>query len=269
MQGNMGQRQMYSTTDFMRLVIKIFGLIAIILIGISLAVPWAGYAITGTPYSLNLNGWGASTDVPAAQAPGFFKYLSDPFYINAMQSGITEGLVAGVFLILVFIFAIITLLIGLNAWRSIGSGGINKYYLIAGIFAIVTMVLCIIGVAQASTYGTKMWYQQAGYSLDASFGFSWGFIFIIIAMIFFFINYGINFYMVQQGMTLQRAQPHQQQPQMMYTSQQPPQQPPTQQAPPPPSQQTKQPPIAESSCPKCGAQMQAGVKFCPACGAKI
>jgi hypothetical protein len=272
MQGNMGQGQMFSTTDFMRLVMKIFGLLAIIFIGIAIAVPWAGYTIPGTNYGLSLNGWGVSTSIPESLVGSeSYKLLSDPFYINTMQAGITEGTVASICMILVFIFTILTLLISIKAFRSIGTGGVNKTYLFAGIFVIITMVLCVIAVSQANSYGTSQNYYQGGSSIIGGFGYTWGFILAIIAMIFFFINYGLDIFLLQSGMGMQRRAPYQQQqPQMMYTSQQPPvQQPPVQQTPIPQTQQTEQPPMAGMACPKCGVQLQAGAKFCPGCGAKI
>ena len=193
-----------------------------------------------------------------------------------MQAGITEGTVASICMILVFVFTILTLLISIKAFRSIGTGGVNKTYLFAGIFAIITMVLCVIAVTQANSYGTSQNYLQGGSSIIGGFGYTWGFILAIIAMIFFFINYGLNIFMLQSGMGTQRRAPnqqYQQQPQMMYASQQPPQQPgqqpPVQQTPIPQPQQPEQPPMAGMSCPKCGGQLQAGAKFCPGCGAKI
>lgn len=278
MEGNIQQGKIYGTTDIVLLLTKIFGIIGMIFIGISLAVPWASYAITGTTWSLSLNGWGVSTDFPESSATGFYKYLSDPFYINAMQSGITEGLIAGIFFILVFVFAIITLLLSIKAFRSIGKSiGLNKNYLFTGIFAIVTIVLCVIGVIQANSYGTKMFFQQTGYTIDASFGYTWGFILTIVAMIFFFINYALPQFIMQSNMTRQRA-PYQQ-PQVMYTSQQQPtqqtppggEQQPAQQTPPPVSKPPaeKQAQTGKKFCPGCGAELQANNKFCPSCGAKI
>ena len=100
MQQNMGQGQMFNTTEFMRLVIKIFGIIGIIFIGIAIAVPWAGFS-SGS-YGVSLNAWGSSTNIPESLVGSEgIKYLSDPFYINAMQSGFTEGIVAGICMILV------------------------------------------------------------------------------------------------------------------------------------------------------------------------
>jgi hypothetical protein len=267
MQGNMGQGQMFSTNDFMRLVIKIFGLMSIIFIGIAIVVPWASFSLA--TYGASLNSWGTSTNFPEALLLGTQKYLSDPFYLNSLQSGVGEGIVAGICMILVFIFTIITLLISIKAFRNIGTTGINKMYLFAGIFAIVTMVLCVIGVTQANSFANII-ATTTGVTLPGTFGYSWGFILAIIAMIFFFINYGIDVFMMQQGMGMQKQVPYQQ-PQMMYASQQPPsQQPPVQQ---PPLQQqtpsTQQQPPMTGFCPKCGAQLQDGVKFCSSCGAKI
>jgi hypothetical protein len=199
-----------------------------------------------------------------------------------MQSGIAEGTVASICMILVFIFTIITLFICLKAFRNIGMGVLNKTYLFAGIFAIITMVLCVIGVTQANTYATAQNALQGGAPVAGGFGYTWGFILAILAMIFCFINYGLDMFMLQSGMYLQQPQTYQQQPQMMYTSQEQPsqpmtqkppvQQPPMQHTPPPqepPQQPQKQPPTAGWPCPKCGAQLQAGAKFCPSCGAKI
>jgi hypothetical protein len=258
-----------------------------------LAVPWANYTEPGTIYGLSLNGWGLSTNIPSNQvASEVYKYFSDPFYINTMgnEFGLTEGTVAGIFMILVFIFTIITLLISIKAFRGIGRGD-NKSYLMAGIFSIVTLVLCVIAVLQANSYGSTLYYGLSGSTVAGGFGYTWAFILTIIAMIFFFINYAIPKFLLQSSMLTQQTQPYQQQPQMMYTSQQ---QPPIQQMPPqmdqpnqqtpppqqpvqptPPSHQTpqtqqvQQPQPIMNSCPKCGTQSQADSKFCPSCGAKI
>jgi len=196
-----------------------------------------------------------------------------------MQSGIDGGLLAGVFMILVFIFAIITLIIGLKAFRSIGTGVLNKNFLIAGIFGIVTLVMCGIAIMQANTFGTIAFsIFSGGGAILGGFGYTWGFILMLITVIFFFINYGLDYFILHSGMGLQQPVGGQQQPQVMYTSQQPPpqqpiqQQPPVQQTPPPPVTPQEQPPQKEakpSFCNNCGAQLQAGVKFCNECGAKI
>jgi len=283
MDGNMQKGQMFSTTDFMRLVMKIFGILAIVFIGIAIAVPWAGYSIPTTNYGLSLNGWGVSTNIPESLVGAeSMKYLSDPFFINTMQSGIASGTVASICMILVFIFTIITLFICIKAFRNIGIGVLNKIYLFAGIFAIITMVLCVIGVTQANSYGTEVNYLLGGTPISGGFGYTWGFILSILAMIFCFINYGLDMFMLKSGIYLQQPQTYQQQPQMMYTSQQPPQQPmmqqpsvqqPPMQHTPLPQEQLHQPqkksPSAGWPCPKCGAQLQADNKFCPSCGAKI
>jgi len=273
----MQQGNVYNTTNLMTWIIKIFGIIGMIFIGISLAVPWAGYTIFGTNWGLSLNGWGVTSNIPdvlVGQAGAGL--VNDIFYINAMQSGITEGLVAGIFMILVFIFTIITLLIGIKAFRSIGTGVVNKNYLIAGIFAIVTLVLCVIAVTQASTYGNAIYFALTGTALAGGFGYTWGFILMIIALVFFFINYGLDYFILHSGMGLQQPIGGQQQPQVMYTSQQPPPQQPVQQQPvqqtPPPVAPQEQPPQKEakpSFCNNCGAQLQAGIKFCNQCGTKI
>ena len=64
MDANMQQGKVYSTTDFMTLIIKIFGIIGMIFIGISILIPWSAYAIPYTTDSLGLNGWGVSTNIP-------------------------------------------------------------------------------------------------------------------------------------------------------------------------------------------------------------
>ena len=191
-------------------------------------------------------------------------------------------------MILVFVFAIITLVLSIKAFRSIGMGGINKNYLIAGIFAIVTIVLCVIGTMQATTYGNTIYFTLTGTTLAGGFGYTWGFVLAIIAMIFFFINYAIDIFMLQTGVGIQKSPMYQQQqqPQVMYTSQQPPPmqqtpppQEPVQQTPPPvqqpPVQQTPPPPVQEQTqagtifCPNCGAQLAANIKFCSGCGHKL
>ena len=291
----MQQGEVYNTTDIMRLFIKILGIIGMIFIAISLLVPWASYTIFGTNWGLNMNTWGVSTNIPPEATGGLgLKYLSDPFYINAMQSGITEGIVTAICMILVFIFAIITLLLGLKAFKSIGSEGFSKNYLNAGIIAIIPIALCVVGVIQGSSYGSTIYFQITGTAFTGGFGYTWGFILTIIAMIFFFTNYAIDIYLLQ-GTGMQKSQSYQKQPQVMYTSQQPPPQQPIQQQPkqppvqqsPSPAQQppTKQPPVQQSPppatqipkqtenakrfCNQCGAVLQTGSTFCPGCGEKL
>ena len=150
MEGNMQQGQAMGTTQIMMWVMKIFGIIGMIFIGISLILPWGAYTIPGTNWGLNLNPWGVSTSIPSGAIAGADSFFSDMFYINTMQAGITAGIVAGICMILVFVFAIITLLISIKAFRGIGTG--EKTYLTAGIFTIVTLVLCVIGTTQATTY---------------------------------------------------------------------------------------------------------------------
>lgn len=272
----MQQGTAYNTTDVIKLVIKVLGIIGMIFIGISLMVPWASYTIFGTNMGLSMNTWGVSTSIPqSVVGEAGYKYLSDPFYLNAMQSGITEGIVAGICMILVFIFAIITLLLGLKAFKNIGSEDINKNYLNAGIFAIIPLVLCVIGVMQGSSYGSNIYFQLTGTAFTGGFGYTWGFILLILAMIFFFTNYGMDVFLLHQGTGMQKSQPSQKQPQVMYTSQQPPQQQPVKQTPPPQSpppatQQPKQKTETEKKfCQQCGAQLQATSPFCPGCGAKL
>jgi len=275
MAGNMQQTQAVGTTQIMTWVMKIFGIIGMIFIGISLAVPWANYTEPGTIYGLSLNGWGLSTNIPSTGiSTEIYKYFSDPFYINTMQAGIAEGTVAGICMILVFVFTIITLLLSIKAFRTIGIGA-TKNYLITGIFSIVTIVLCVIGVIQANAYGSAMYYGLSGTTVAGGFGYTWAFILTIIAMIFFFINYAVPKFLLQPGgIGMQQSWSPQQQPQVMYTSQQPPMQ-----QTPPPQQPVEQAPLQQPTqkkpktgahfCPACGAQLQAGTKFCPGCGAKI
>ena len=293
--GKMQQGETNNTTDLMRLFIKIFGIMGMIFIAISLLVPWASYTIFGTNWGLNMNTWGVSTNIPQTiVGEAGYKYLSDPFYINAMQSGITEGIVTAICMILVFIFAIITLLLGLKAFKSIGSEGFSKNYLNAGIIAIIPIALCVVGVIQGSSYGSTIYFQITGTPFSGGFGYTWGFILTIIAMIFFFTNYAIDIYLLQ-GTGMQKSQSYQKQPQVMYTSQQPPpqqpiqqqppaQQPPVQQSPPqsptshspppqsPPPAATQPPKQTETSkrfCNHCGAVLQTGSSFCHGCGAKL
>jgi len=287
----MQQNNVLSTNDILTWVIKIFGIIGMIFIGISLALPWASFNLFGN--GLNLSPWGAGSFGNAGAFVGTASSaLDDVFYLKAMQSGTTEGLLGGVFYILLFVFIIITLVISIKAFKSIGSGIINKTYLIAGIFGIVTIVMCVIGTSQIDSFARVLAGAQ-GAAIPGGFGYTWGFILVLITSIFFFVNYGLDYFMLQSGMSLQQPIGGQQQSQVMYTSQQPqqqpvqqpPQQPPTQQPPveqtPPPVVPVKQPPQPTTPKPKksepkpptfcnnCGAQLQAGVKFCNECGAKI
>jgi len=296
----MQQNNVLSTNDVLTWVIKIFGIIGMIFIGISLALPWAGYSLGVAGLNLNLWGSGSFGGLEALTGASFNNVLNDVFYLNAMQSGVTAGLIGGIFYILTFVFVIIALIISIKAFRGIGTGIINKTFLIAGIFGIVTIVMCVIGTSQIDTYARTL----SPVAIPGGFGYTWGFILLLIAAIFYFVNYGLDYYMHMYGTSTLQTQGYQQQqqPQVMYTSQQPPpqqpiQQPQAQQQPPvqqPPAQQ--QPPVQQTPAPvapveqppqptnteppqnkpkppkfcnSCGAKLQAGVKFCNECGAKI
>ncbi len=216
-------------------VLKIFGIIGIIFVGISLAVPWAGAGYGG--YGVGMNLWGMSSNYAYVQG--------SPFYIDYITQGVTEWTVAGILMIIAFIFTIITLLIGIKAFRNIQIKG-DKTFLTSGIFALITIILAVIAISQIS--GTA-----AGFG--TVIGYSYGFILMIIAMIFFFIIYGLQTYFIHAPIIAMGQQP-----------------PPTQQ-PPPPAQtippQKPQPRTGQKFCSNCGAPLVEGVKFCSACGKKV
>ena len=173
MEGNMQQNQAIGTTQVMMWVMKIFGILGMVFIGISLIVPWGAYTIPMTNFALNINPWGVSTSIPSEYLAGADSFVSDIFYINTMQNefGISEGTIAGIFMILFFILKIITLLISKKAFRGIGTGD-NMSYLMTGIFSIITLILCEISVLISNTYGSQLFYGQSGTTVAGGFGYT-------------------------------------------------------------------------------------------------
>jgi len=234
-------------------VLKIFGIIGIIFCGIALAVPWAGFGYGGV--GISFNAWGISSNIPTSST--YTVTTGDAFYISTITSGVTEGVVAGICMILVFVFTLITLFIGIMGLKRIQLKG-NKTFLIAGIFAIITIILSVIAVSQINGYISKSIPSSSTISISMLIGYSYGFILMIIAMIFFFIVFGIQTFFIHSPVVAVSQQP-------MYQQQPPTQQAPTAQA--PPSQPQIKP--GKNFCPNCGNPIAPNVKFCSGCGKKV
>lgn len=232
----------------MNMIIKIIGLIGVIFVLIAQFVPWgAGAYLFGADF-------GAFGDW-------------DIFYIRVMGLGIWQLTLIGVIMIVLFFLNLVLLLTGFLTFKNIATKGTTKY-LKLGIFATVEFILYIVGISIASG-------GMAGFG-----AYGIGFVMILLAMVMFYVTFGLGKVfgitaapaMYQQPMYQQTPT---QQPQMMHTSQQPP---PTQQPTPPPQQQPPQPaqtpPPAKTEatpnfCPECGSQLEANTKFCPGCGYKL
>ena len=243
----------------MNMIFKIIGIVAVILCGVSLIVPWSSISFGGE--SAGFYTWG-----------GLAPDSSDVFYIDMIGTGEVEAIIFSICMIIAFIITIIILLIGLIGVKNIGVKKSHSF-LTAGILSIVAMVLCIVAVSQINSV-----INQASYGLAGAFGieagYSIGFFLILVSMIMFFVTYilpmaiGISAPMMQHHPTPQQMyyqQPTQQQP--VQPSQQPAPQQPTR---PTTSTQTKQTgttPIA--FCPECGMKIEGNPKFCSGCGKKL
>lgn len=224
----------------MNLIVKIIGIIGAVFCGISLIVPWAGWGPFGA-YT-----WGSS-------ALGQW----DMFYITTMSSGVVESIVFGICMIIAFVLTIIALILGIVGFKNVGIKKTNTF-MTAGILSIVAVILCVVGISQ--------WGGFIGYSA--------GFFLIIVALIMYFVAFGL-----QKAFALSPAQPvyqqnvYQPQPAQPMQPSAPPMPPPVGQPQPPPVQQTAvTPPPAQTGgkfCAECGAKLQPNVKFCPGCGAKL
>ena len=225
----------------MNLIVKITGIVGAVFCGISLIVPWAGWGPFFGAYT-----WGSS-------ALGQW----DMFYITTMSSGVVESIVFGICMIIAFVLTIIALILGIVGFKNVGIKKTNTF-MKAGILSIVAVILCVVGISQ--------WGGFVGYNA--------GFFLIIVALIMYFVAFGL-----QKAFALSPAQPmyqqnvYQPQPAQPMQPSPPPMPPPVGQPIPPPVQQTAvTPPPAQTSgkfCAECGAKIQPNVKFCPECGAKL
>jgi len=229
----------------MNLIVKIIGIIGAVFCGISLIVPWAGWGPFGA-YT-----WGSS-------ALGQW----DMFYITTMSSGVVESIVFGICMIIAFVLTIIALILGIVGFKNVGIKKTN-IFMTAGILSIVAIILCVVAVSQLGG-------STPGFGL----GYGAGFFLIIIAMILYFVSFGL-----QKAFAISPAQPmyqqnvYQPQPAQPMQPSAPPMPPPVEQPQPPPVQRTAvTPPPAQTNgkfCAECGAKLQPNVKFCPGCGAKL
>jgi hypothetical protein len=246
--------------NFIINVLRIFGVIGIIFCGIALTVPWVGFGYLG--YVFSFNAWGISSNIPTTTIT---VSTSDAFYINTMSTGGTEGIFTGICMILVFIFTLITLFIGIIGLKKIQFQG-SKTFLIAGIFAIITIILCVIAVSQIKSAIQTTMTITTPINIGSLIGYSYGFILMIIALIFFFIIFGLQVYLLHSPTASGMHHPISQQP---IPAQQPSTTPPSNQ----PKQQTQQPTKTKTYtpkfCPQCGGHLQPNVNFCPSCGNKL
>ena len=235
----------------MNLIVKIVGIIGAVFCGIALLVPWAGLGVGG--FGIGIYPWGISTNMLGSQD-------WDIFFINAMSSGVVQSIVSGICMIIAFILTIIALILGIVGFKNVSIKKSNSF-LTAGILSIVAIILCIVAVSQLGG-------NTPGFGL----GYGAGFFLIIIAMILYFVSFGL-----QKAFALSPAQPMYQQnvyppqPAQPMQPSAPPMPPPVEQPQPPPVQQTAPPPAQTGSkfCAKCGAKLQPNVKFCSECGAKL
>lgn len=238
-------------TKEMNLIVKILGLVGAIFVLIAQFVPW-----------------GRGAFLFGANNGGF-----DAFYVTFMGQGAWQAILFGVMMIVLFFINLIVLILAFLTFKNFAIKG-TKRYLTLGIIATVEFILYI--VALNAAFG----------GLAGFIGYGIGFVMILLAMIMFYVTYGLGRALGIYTTTAMHQQPpvyQQAQPQMMYTSQQ---QPPVQQTPPPqppptqpqPQQQTQQPTQKTAKgkaaatpkfCPQCGAQLQAGIKFCPGCGSQV
>ncbi len=247
----------------MNMIFRIMGIVAVILCGITLIIPWAGYS------SVGFYTWGGLS--PAS---------SDAFYIDTIGTGEIEAIIFSICMIIAFILTIITLIIGLIGVKNIGAKKSNSF-LIAGILSIVAMVLCIVAVSQINAVINQASFGLAS-ALGIEVGYSAGFFLILVTMIMFFITYIMPMLM---GIPAPMRQQHPTPQQMYYqhpTQQQPvqpaPQQPtqPTTPPEPQPEQKTttpletkQKPEITGMFCPECGMKVEGTPKFCSGCGKKL
>lgn len=228
----------------MSLIIKMLGLVGAIFVLIAMFVPW-----------------GAGAFLFGASNGGF-----SAFYINLMNTGAWQGIFFGVMMIILFIINLVLLIIAFLSFKNFAIKGTNQY-LKLGIIATVEFILYIVALNVA--FG----------AIAGLIGYGIGFIMILLAMIMFYITYGLGRALGLAATTGMYQQPpvyQQPQTQMMYAHQQ---QPPVQHAPPPqpqaqPQQQPPQKPSGAKAetpkfCSECGTPIQAGVKFCSGCGKKL
>ena len=226
--------------------VKILGIVGGILCGVSLIVPWGGFDFGGA--GISIYPWGTSVYSPVISEWQIFNIES------FTQSPSTETILFAIFMILTFVFALIAFIIGILGFRHIGVRYSNSF-LIAGILAVVAMIMYIIGIGQINTS------EMGGFGI----GYGAGFFLIIVGFILFFVAYGLQKALIpmakptvtyQQPMYQQQGyqQPAYHQP----VYQQPPPQPAYQQ----PAQQASQ----DTFCPECGTKVLPGAKFCSKCG---
>ena len=247
----------------MNLIVKITGIVGAVFCGIALLVPWAGLDVGG--FGIGIYPWGISTNILGSQG-------WDIFFIDAMSSGVTQAIVSGICMIIAFVLTIIALILGILGFKNVGIKKTNTF-MTAGILSIVAIILCVVAVSQLGG-GTQGFVIGLGYGA--------GFFLIIVAMILYFVSFGL-----QKAFAMSPAQPmyqqnvYQPQPAQPMQPSAPPMPPPVGQPQPPPVQQTTPPPVQQTAvtpppaqtgskfCAECGAKVQPNVKFCPECGAKL
>ena len=223
----------------MRMIVKIIGIIAVILCGISLIVPWVGADYNG--YGENVYTWGGSYYSPHTSE-------WDIFFLETLSSsanyGIEENFIFIFCMILAFVFTLIALFFGIYGIIKINTET-NNILLVAGIFGIIAMILPIVGLSQLGT-------TRANYGA--------GFFLIISTFILYIVAFSIQkmiwYFPQTPGRHTMYQQPQYGQPQMMYYTQHPPQ---SIQSPP-------QPQTTPTYCPECGTLSKPGYQFCYKCG---
>ncbi len=186
-----------------------------------------------------------------------------------MSSGVWQGVFLGIMMIILFFLNLILLIYSSLKFKKFDVLG-PQIFLKLGIFATVEFILYIIAVNVVTS----------GFIGFGAYGI--GFIIILIAMIMFYVAYGLgkSLGMVpapgayQQPMyqqpTYTQPPPYTQQPQQPLPPTQPPPPPPQPQPQPQePAKPTQAPKTVKKFCPNCGAPLTPNAKFCSGCGNKV
>jgi hypothetical protein len=230
------------------MIVKILGVIGAIFLLVAQFTPWG----------VGLYLFGADL--------GFLGF--NWFYVSFFETGLWQAILIAIIMIILFFVNLVILLLSAQAIVRLNTHGLNIYQKLP-IYVTVEFILYIVGFSIASGGLT-------GYGLV-----SVGFVMVLIAMIIFWIIFGLA---KSQGLittpmfhqTTYHPPTYQQHPPVhQHTYQPPPQQAPPNQQPPPPAHNPPQPPQNQQPsatpkfCPQCGTQLAPNTKFCAQCGNKL